>query len=351
MKKFAAWALVAMVSTAAQAAIEVGGVSADSVSAGNNPELLLVIWDPTNKISYTRDLGVFAYSNNYALGDTSTNLFVYGQQDAGYQKLYAPLNTDPNFQTFLATSSDVTKQVWAIVGVAIDSDLPLTEKGTFLFSTARHDAPTGTVDGDYTSLTTWQGSEMVNAAGSLSSTTIPNINNTCTTSASCVTNYAENLSHTFTKTANPLQYADAAFSSSGKLLGSTQGPSIFNPVNHSSWFYATTLQSDVGDDVVTIDEFDNLAHDAYWGLGVDGSGNYILSYTMEAAMTQPLTAAGSLLRLKTDYAASYGRTRRIDVPAGEIFTPGTVTAVPEPATWGLMGLGLAVLAVRARRRA
>ena len=114
--------------------------------------------------------------------------------------------------------------------------------------------------------------------------------------------------------------------------------------------YRCVVSDEVGDRSIVVDEFDNLSHDAYWGLGVDGSGNYILSYTLEAHLAQAQTAAGSLLRLRTDFAAHYGSTRLISVPGDSLDLGGAVTAVPEPATWGLMGLGLALLAGRARRQ-
>lgn len=353
MNKFAALALAALASTATHAAISVGDPSPDGVKAGTYPELFLVIWDQSNTISYVKDLGVSAYKDNYALGAPATNLFVYGQQDAGYQKLYAPLNTDPAFQTFLATSTDVTKQIWAVMGVAVDPNGALAANGTSFYTTAHHSAATGTVDGDYTKLLNWGQSEMSNAAQSLT-LNVADINNKCT-GTDCTTKYSDNLTGTFTKTANPLQYAGASYSSAGVLAGSPAGPSLFNPVNSSSWFYAATLTSDVSDALVSVDEFDNLKHDAYWGLGVDGSGNYILSYTLEGALTQATTAAGRLLRLQTDYAAAYGSTRLISLPndpfagVAAAVGVGSVTAVPEPATWGLMGLGLFAVMGAARR--
>ena len=79
-------AALAMVCCAgAHAAVRVGDSSVSGVTAGTTPELMLVIWDPVKEVSYTRDLGINVYGENYASGNTATNLFVYGQQDTGYQ--------------------------------------------------------------------------------------------------------------------------------------------------------------------------------------------------------------------------------------------------------------------------
>lgn len=349
-------AVAASLASPAEAALRYGNPTPEGVGAGSTPELVLFIWDPVAEVSYTKDLGINVFSTNYQLGNTSTNLFVYGQQDAGHQKLFDPLNTDASFLSFLARSTDKANQIWAVIAVASDTDnVPLAQDATSIYTTLNAQAANGTaVNPQYTSLLAWKNAEMVNAAGSFQTTVgLFNIRGgTC--SSGCETDYAANTS-SFNVKGEPAYVGDAF--TSGKLNGSTTSPNVFNPVNKSSWFYAATSSSDDGDGVVTVDEFDNgvvgNGHDAYWGLGVDSNGNYILSYTMEASLTQAQTAQGQMLRLRTDFAANYGGTRFIGAPVGDTLNLGggaAITPVPEPSTWGLMGLGLALLAGRARRQ-
>lgn len=349
LKSFVIAVVAILASNTGQAAVQVGDSSLDGVTQGRTPELMLVIWDPVKEVSYTRDLGLSVYAENYAAGATATNLFVYGQQDAGYQKLFAPLNTDVNFQTFLSKSTNIGDQIWAVIAASSDPNLSLEAGSRAMYTTLNAATPTGTTNPEYTRLMAWPQGDFYNAEGSLE-TYFADVSTQCT-GAGCATDFGANLSSYNVK--GQLAYAAAAFSASGAPNGAstTFAFNLFNKVNSSSWFYGVRMSSDIGDDPIVVDEFDNVAHDAYWGLGVAANGDYILSYTLEAAITPTSTAAGALLRLRTDFAASYGRTRLIGVPAGDSLGLGApVAAVPEPATWGLMGLGLAVLAARARRR-
>lgn len=341
----------------AHAALRVGDSTPEGVAAGNTPELALIIWDPVKEVSYTKDLGIAVYKENYAAGDPSTNLFVYGQQDAGYQKLFDPLNTDANFQSFLSKSTDVANQIWAVIAVSNDPNAPAFAGGTSFFTTLNAATPTGTPNPQYTYLLGLPNSDFANGAGTLAQSFGDISAQAGSCSGACVTDFGNNSSYLNVK--GQTAYAGSIFRADHTLSGAgDHAPNIFNPVNRSSWFYTATVTSDNSTEPIAVDEFDNGTiagggHDAYWGLGVDGSGNYILSYTLEAAVTPTSTAAGALLRLRTDFAAAYGRTRLIASPAGDAIDLGgshNVTAVPEPATWGLMGLGLAVVGLRARRR-
>lgn len=338
-------ALVALSCTASQAAVRVGDSSAEGVAAGTTPELMLFIWDPVKEVSYTKDLGISVYGDNYAAGDTATNLFVYGQQDAGYQKLFDPLNTDPKFQSFLSQSTDIANQIWAVIAVSSDPNAAIAGSRS-LYTTLRHATASGTTNPDYTTLINFKQEEFALVEGALESG-FANVSTVCDGS-SCNTDFAANLSTFAVK--GQTSYAGDSFRLDGGILGATTSPSVFNKINNSSWFYGVTMPSDDGGEPVAVDEFDNLSHDAYWGLGKAANGDYILSFTMQAHQAQPQTVQGQLLRLRTDFAAHYGGTRLISVPGDGLDLGGNVSPVPEPSTWGLMGLGLALVAARARRQ-
>lgn len=361
----------------AHADVTIGDATSASAAAGTNlPELVLMVWDPVAKVSYSRDLGVVAYVDHYAEGNTSKNLYVYGQQDTGYQKLWAPLNTDPLFQQFLAQSSNVANQIWGVMGVQTNADLAgLAGSDTAFFTLNAGGQASGTRNPNYSSLvgmgengnpagagSFFDNSELTSSVGNFT-TYVGNLNNAvgnlannthqCVVAPSrCTGANAAILDGSSFDTVTSGGYAGTLLQPSGALVSNGHG-NIMNPVGKSSWFYNVTTSSDTSDGALAVDEFDNRSHDAYWGLGVAANGDYILSFTLEAHLTQAQTVQGQMLRLRTDFAANYGNTRLIGAPVGDTLNldgGAAITPVPEPSTWGLMGLGLALLAGRARRQ-
>lgn len=352
----ASLSIVALISAlsarVAVADITFGDMSAEGVAAGKRADLVLLMWDPIAKASYTKDLGVNVYADSLNSGDPAKNLFVYGQQDIGYQKLFDPLNTDANFLQFLSKSANPANQLWAVIaGAKNDGTAPFEVGSIDWFTTIRHDTATGVSNPNYETLTKFPNEDL---NGIITTTVQEGFSNIKSNIGGKGFNTHPTLTDgsSFASEGEPLYLAGELLgmaSGLGSLPASTKSPAIYNKVGRSSWFYYATISGDVGESPVLVDEFDNMGHDAYWGLAVDTNGNYILSYTMEASMTQAQTAAGSLLRLRTDFIASYGSTRLISVPYDSLDRSNAVSPVPEPATWGLMGLGLALLAGRLRR--
>lgn len=345
----AALLCASFVTTSVHAEIVVG-----DFSTGTRPELFFMMWDPVAKASYTLDLGINVYANNIAGGDASKNLFVYGQQDSGYQKLFDPLNTDPLFQLFLAKSTNVANQLWAVVAAGFDPTDDFAVGNQALFTTLRHNSPSGTVDPDYTALM------------GISNTSLRDITSFMGTQFNALNTFQslkKNNTHlTLTNGSSFAIEGEGAYlaggdsglnlaSGTGLLYNLQDSPYVFNKVGNSSWFYYVSRSKDNDDIPANVDEFDNRGADAYWGLGVDSNGKYILSYTLAPYLTPTSTLQGVLLRKGTDFSAAYGKTRLISVPGDALdLSFSAVTAVPEPSTWGLMGLGLALVAARARRR-
>jgi hypothetical protein len=341
----------------AHAAI-LGGTSGVS----DRSELVLVVWDSVAKVSYTKDLGLSLLA--YHPGDKITdNFFVNAQQDAGYQNFFAPLNSDANFAEFLKASTSSTNQKWGVYSTGRGDD-GFVAGGNRIYTTLNSDIWNGVgVNPEWEKLTTAVTGGLLKDTSGQWATWMTGLNLGLNSADSAGNPF--NTHYTAGATQDTFNYAvhgssydlDPGVSYFGNAAGLAGGylandkVLTTNKIGSSSWFYYLTQNGDADEKPVLVDEFDNLKHDAYWGLAKDASGNYILSFTMEGVMTSTSTANGFMRRNLTDYAAQYGMARQLSAPAGEFLGwSAAVTAVPEPATYGLFSLGLGALGLLNRRR-
>ena len=183
------------------------------------------------------------------------------------------------------------------------------------------------------------------------------------------------------KAANP----DAYFGKVVDGFTALNVPAVTNPIGQSAWFYDVARSGSSNLALATINEFDNLAGDSYWGFIAEAgnTGRYLLSFTTQRFVSQTETAAAltfenSFARLTgvLSVASAVGQSdevisltdgflrrlasrqaARLDIGGGSMKTvqmvpdlQASVSPVPEPSNWALMGLGLAGLGWWSRRR-
>lgn len=349
---FGAWATIG---NGTGAPLPVDAKYANGQPVKGNGELMFVVHDPMARVSYTLDLGLDLNS-----------FWINAQQESG-TRWFKPLD-DENWTSFLS-QIDTAKLAWAVVGVDVDGG---TAKGQQrLFTTIRQ--------GDEAKVRGLSNQQFTMPLRDAISTNFIGYVNQSGTHASSPVNYDLNGS-SVNAWSDP---GRAYFGKDGSLTptlnnttsGSGGGFQIVNSVGQSSWFYYLTRSGTSQLATVDVDEFDNLGGDGYWGFtyvdpATDASspyaGKFLLSYTLEKAGATASTAEGLQRISMTDYlalnrlappryfaassalAAEYAGYRQgsLVVVAGSM-----VSAVPEPASWGLMGLGLGLLAAWRRRAA
>lgn len=361
-KRLSLTCLASLLATnSALAAIASGGAQqpGDYAKFDGNGELFFVAFDSTAKVSYTLDLGLDLNS-----------FFINAQQEIGIQSFF-PVS-DPRWTDFLGQVNPANLR-WAVLGA--DTTGGTAVGGVRLFQTLRQGDQLSLLGTPATVTTaaipgTLTNGQFTNAMGSAQWGTFFDAVNVSGTHgvAGTALNYNQNGSSVNADAEPGNGYFGEGKNGVGGTSANLNGNTVFNNANavgQSSWFYYITRSS--SKDLlasVSVDEFDNLGHDGYWGFTKVGDnidspykGQYLLSYTLEASTPKAVTAAGQLRANFLDYAAGFQSRLLVNAALGEFagyqissLVVPAASPVPEPATWGLFGLGLLGLALKARRR-
>lgn len=311
-----------------------GAGAAIAPGSSGNGELFLVIQDSTAQISYTVDLGV-----------RMDDFFILAQQDEGVQRFWGlDPAADAELRSFLAQTSPAN-YVWAVM--AIDSFGPAIGGAQRLYTTARQ-GEEGNV-----ALALSQ-----NLRSGIGNTSFANFLNGVNTSGTHqpFTDYSINGSSVNNITDPSASYFGEGGGTGPRLQGNVLSFNVTNAVGQSSWFYGVGSALTIGP--VSVDEFDNLSHDGYFGfVFVDPNqnptspyaGDWLLSYTLMPAMLQSLalTPTGRARASLTEYLAG-DITRQLAVPLNEFegYSVPVVTPVPEPGALWLLSAGALALTMR-----
>lgn len=340
-------------------------------STGPGSELTLFVFENEGsgsaEASYALDLGLVA-----------RDFWVQAQQNGGYSKfIELDRSSDANFAKFLdATSATASQRKWAIYAPAVEKGVvggsPFIQRELYTTLANAGSAQTQSQNfmaafqsSAFTAATFGEWLNLYDPANASDVSIFASLQNQASNSTHG--SVANGSSFSSKAAADPGYFGlGTAFSASAAGAGTASPGDCFkgfvcigNSIGQSSWFYKVAapdpLDEEAGYGNPMLDEFDNgngtAGHDGYWGFAFNATTNkYVLSYTLAPFTPSALanTAEGRLRLLTTDYSAQSGPSRLIGTPEGEFAGweagPLALAPVPEPATWGLMGLGLAVFA-------
>ncbi|WP_373717449.1 PEP-CTERM sorting domain-containing protein [Roseateles sp.] len=330
----------------------------------NRSDLFLTLIDPLNQVSYVLNLNLDA-----------SDFYINAQQDAGsYYFLTLDPANDASLQGFVNRSGvSMSSARWAVMGVTYT---PVAgDPNIAVYTTAENNGLVTKQQASFDVIATMNnGSLRTSLAPKLSDWVSfklnpaqvgdPNLPVLSTT-----LNNGTPLGSVLSSADTSATYAGAANAWTSDVCRSGTFVCPTNPVGISSWFYRSKVNGTSSLAKVAFDEFDNKSSDGYWGFIKDpNSSKYFLSYTLQGSGPVNLIKAAkgtadyaaAIARVNTtDYAASLGPARLINVAANDVAFSGltlnttgglNISAVPEPQTWGLMALGGLLLAAHGRRQ-
>ena len=363
--------------TPARAAITCCAQVDATSQSGQSVELVFIAWDMNlaggPQVSFVKDLGV-----------TMGQFVLSGQQDGGSQPAWwLGGSSDTTWTSFVNTriagaALDTSKLQWAVYAFDTTGDFQpgqlnlyttLTQGAAYLSGVGHDSVINGLSD---------HGADSLQGATASTIEWLTAVNQTTghstQSNGSAVIKVDEGLAFAF-RSGGP-GTVDGQLTLNGNLLRG-----IGNPVGKSSWFYGVTgSDPDFADSPLTIDEFDNSAHDGYWGLALSTdpahAGEYLLSYTLQSVLSpteqvqnvlfgnsfarlagtlslaSPAGKAGTVLAMAEGFLRGLSNKSIANTlpHATAASVSGQVSAVPEPAAWALLLAGVGLLAALGRRR-
>jgi len=338
-----------------------------TLSSTNNPSLVLLIWDPVAKVSYSHDTNLLGTSLYNSTSQSTTGSQQFWTIDPG---------SDTSFAKFLQTSGDLSNDVWMVIGGG-KATQGIGAGSNVIFSTMVNTTANGVLNPQWPFLKGVTNSLLRGRTGAFSSSLYNPLmngngtayNNYATAAPGKASSFDTPASNAYVGSLNPVlsdaltgtEAGEAMFGGNGLAgqgfdTGNTLGTS-----GSSSWFYYMTPSGNSQSALSTVSAFSTSSALAYWGLArttnAGGQQELVLSFTVPAAVSQTATAAGALRRNQTDYTAQFGFAQQITVAHDEFagwkptnLLGDTVAPVPEPDTYGLMLFGLAGIAAYTRRR-